>query len=86
MNKRCPVYVDGLLVDGLCGLRWSRLSYSFCRWGARLPPAECQWPSKISGFWPLTERSFFFGGGLMEASAKGLTLWEISDFPQWDTA
>ena len=33
------------------------------------------------------DRAFFLlWGGLMEASAKGLTLWEIFDFPQWDTA
>ena len=25
-------------------------------------------------------------GALMEAEAKGLTLWEISDFPRGDTA
>ena len=33
------------------------------------------------------DRAFFLlcGEGLMKASAKGLTLWEISDFPQWDT-
>ena len=33
------------------------------------------------------DRAFFLlcGEGLMEASAKGLPLWEISDFPQRDT-
>ena len=33
------------------------------------------------------DRAFFLlcGEGLMKASAKGLTLWQISDFPQRDT-
>ena len=29
---------------------------------------------------------FLLRGTLMEASAKGLTRWEISDFPRGDTA
>ncbi len=33
------------------------------------------------------DRAFYLlWGGLMEASAKGIPLWEIRDFPQWDTA
>ena len=42
------------------------------RWGARLPPDDGQWPSRMSGFWRLTERSFFrVRGDLWTGQQKG---------------
>ena len=71
------MFVDGLVI------RLQLVFVVILLLSVRGKTSICQWPSKLSGSWPLAGRSLFCGG-LMEASVKGLRLWVISFCPQQD--